>query len=194
MPLVGSGGIEKLDAGTLVLSGANRYTGGTLVSGGTLVGNTSSLQGTLTNNANLVFAQANDGTFNGVLRGTGTTIKRGFGRLLLLGNHPFSGLFNVDQGTLQVGDAANPRSLLAARVNVAPECQRRLHQCQRRQPGHRPGDCTGELPQRGRHRQLGWQPHRGQFVRWQWSLPVAMVATRCCLPTAVSMACSPATT
>ncbi|TPN73739.1 autotransporter domain-containing protein, partial [Mesorhizobium sp. CU3] len=39
-PLVGTGGINKLDAGTLVLTGANTYTGGTTVSGGTLAGNT----------------------------------------------------------------------------------------------------------------------------------------------------------
>jgi autotransporter-associated beta strand protein len=47
--------IEKLDSGTLVLSGANTYSGGTTVSGGTLIGNTTSLQGNITDNATLVF-------------------------------------------------------------------------------------------------------------------------------------------
>ena len=32
----GNGGLEKLGAGTLTLTGANTYTGGTLVSAGTL--------------------------------------------------------------------------------------------------------------------------------------------------------------
>ncbi|MCT7028001.1 autotransporter-associated beta strand repeat-containing protein, partial [Salmonella enterica subsp. enterica serovar Minnesota] len=35
--------------GTVVLSGLNTYTGGTLVSGGTLQGNTQSLLGTIVN-------------------------------------------------------------------------------------------------------------------------------------------------
>ncbi|UVN47047.1 autotransporter domain-containing protein [Pseudomonas mosselii] len=118
-PLVGTGGIEKLDAGTLILSGANTYSGGTTVSGGTLVGNTTSLQGNILNNANLVFAQGSNGTFNGTLSGTGTTTKQGGGTLLLTGNQPFSGAFNVNQGLLQVGDAAHPGSTLGAQVTVA---------------------------------------------------------------------------
>ncbi|MCH7416242.1 autotransporter domain-containing protein [Pseudomonas mosselii] len=118
-PLVGTGGIEKLDAGTLILAGANTYSGGTTVSGGTLVGNTTSLQGNILNNANLVFAQGSNGTFNGTLSGTGTTTKQGGGTLLLTGNQPFSGAFNVNQGVLQVGDAAHPGSTLGAQVTVA---------------------------------------------------------------------------
>lgn len=117
-PLVGSGGLEKLDAGTLILSGANTYSGGTTVSGGTLVGNSTSLQGNFLNNARLLFQQNFAGRFNGVLSGVGTLLKRGAGTLLLTGNHPFSGAVSVDQGVLQVGSLAE-RASLAGQVTVA---------------------------------------------------------------------------
>ncbi len=118
VPLVGTGGIEKLDSGTLVLSGANTYSGGTTVSGGTLIGNTTSLQGNITDNATLVFQQNTNGQFNGILSGLGAMAKRGAGTLLLTGNQPFSGTVSVDQGLLQVGSRA-ARASLGAQVTVA---------------------------------------------------------------------------
>ena len=118
VPLVGSGGIEKLDSGTLILSGANTYSGGTTVSGGTLVGNTTSLQGNILNNAALVFQQNVDGRFNGRLSGTGAIAKQGTGTLLLTGDQPFSGTVSVDQGVLQVGSRA-ARASLGGQVTVA---------------------------------------------------------------------------
>lgn len=105
-PLVGSGGIQKLDTGTLVLSGQNTYTGGTTITGGTLVGDTTSLQGDILDNASLVFQQAANGQFNGTLNGTGAAFKRGAGTLLLTGSHGFSGDFTVEEGVLQIGENA----------------------------------------------------------------------------------------
>ncbi|MFV2944995.1 autotransporter domain-containing protein [Pseudomonas japonica] len=117
-PLVGTGGIEKLDAGTLYLAGANTYTGGTTVSGGTLMGNTTSLQGNITNNANLVFAQGSSGQFSGILSGNGSISKQGTGDLLIVGSQPFNGAFSVDQGSVIVGNAANPGTVFGAQVTV----------------------------------------------------------------------------
>jgi fibronectin-binding autotransporter adhesin len=118
-PLVGAGGINKLDAGTLLLTGTNTYTGGTTVSGGTLAGDATSLHGNILNNARLLFDQLNSGQFNGVLSGTGALVKQGAGTLLLTGNQSFSGTVAVDQGVLQVGNAANPNAVLGGQVTVA---------------------------------------------------------------------------
>ncbi|AZE72530.1 YapH protein [Pseudomonas synxantha] len=118
-PLVGTGGINKLDAGTLLLTGANTYTGGTTVSGGTLAGTTTSLRGRILNNARLLFVQRTNGQFSGTLSGTGALVKQGAGALLLTGNQPFSGTVAVDEGVLQVGNAANPGAVLGGQVSVA---------------------------------------------------------------------------
>ncbi len=104
--LSGSGALVKSGDGTLVLSGANSYSGGTLVSGGTLQGDTGSLQGNITNNARLVFDQQSDGTFAGDLAGTGALVKSGGGTLTLSGISSYSGGTLVGGGILQ-GDAGS---------------------------------------------------------------------------------------
>ncbi len=104
--LSGSGALVKSGDGTLVLSGANSYSGGTLVSGGTLQGDAASLQGNITNNARLVFDQQSDGTFAGDLSGTGAFVKSGSGTLVLSGASSYSGGTLVGGGTLQ-GDTAS---------------------------------------------------------------------------------------
>ena len=118
-PIVGAGAIDKLDSGTLLLTGANTYSGGTTVSGGTLAGSARSLQGRFLNNARMLFVQNTNGIFNGSLAGTGALTKQGTGALLLTGNQPFSGTVAVDQGVLQVGNAANPGTVLGGQVTVA---------------------------------------------------------------------------
>ncbi|MFW7359123.1 MAG: autotransporter domain-containing protein [Brucella sp.] len=113
--LSGSGALVKSGDGTLVLSGANSYSGGTLVSGGTLRGDAASLQGNITNNARLVFDQQSDGTFAGDLSGTGALVKSGGGTLTLSGISSYSGGTLVSGGTLQ-GDTT---SLQGSIVNNA---------------------------------------------------------------------------
>jgi autotransporter-associated beta strand protein len=81
----GSGSLTKQNAGTLILTGANTYSGGTTVSAGTLQGNTSSLQGAITNNSNLVFNQSGAGTFAGTITGSGSTTIQNTADLLLSG-------------------------------------------------------------------------------------------------------------
>ncbi len=51
----GTGSLSKINGGTLILTGTNNYGGGTTVSGGTLQGNTTSLQGDILNNSAVTF-------------------------------------------------------------------------------------------------------------------------------------------
>lgn len=104
--LAGTGGVTKLGDGTLVLTGANTYGGGTTISAGTLQGDSTSLQGNIADNAALVFAQPNDGTFTGVISGTGSVTKQGAGMLTLSGANTYAGGTTISAGTL-AGNAAS---------------------------------------------------------------------------------------
>lgn len=122
--ITGSGGLVKQDTGTLVLSGANGYTGGTSILNGTLQvssdanlgatsGNLVLAGGTLRNTA--AFATARDitlgaggGTFqtdadltaSGVVSGAGALTKTGGGVLTLTGSNSYAGGTAVSQGRL----------------------------------------------------------------------------------------------
>ena len=99
--LSGSGNVTKSGSGTVIFSGANTYTGGTLVSAGTLQGDTTSLQGDLTNNAIVVFSQNGNGTYSGILSGSGTVTKSGSGTVIFSGANTYSGGTTVTGGILQ---------------------------------------------------------------------------------------------
>ncbi|MDM7580212.1 autotransporter-associated beta strand repeat-containing protein, partial [Xanthomonas fragariae] len=96
----GTGSLEKAGTGVLQLVGANTYTGGTVVSAGSLIGNTTSLQGNVVDNATLVFDQATDGVFAGAVSGTGGVIKQGAGALTLVAPNTYSGGTTIASGSL----------------------------------------------------------------------------------------------
>ena len=102
----GTGSLTKQNAGTLILTGANTYSGGTTVSGGALQGNTTSLQGAIVNNSQVVFDQSTDGTYSGVMSGTGALTKQNVGTLILTGANTYSGGTTVAAGTLSVSGAS----------------------------------------------------------------------------------------
>jgi autotransporter-associated beta strand protein len=105
----GTGALVKSGDGSLTLTGANTYTGGTTITAGRLIGDTVSLQGDIANNATLEFVQARNGSYGGVISGTGALIKSGSGSLQLTGLNSFTGSTNVTAGTLLVtGRLAGP--------------------------------------------------------------------------------------
>ncbi len=136
--ITGSGGLVKTDAGTLVLSGTNSYTGGTTIRGGTLsvsrdahlgaAGGGLTLDGgTLRSTigfttARNVTLRAGGGTIdadgglviNGVVSGTGglTVSSRPFTALFLTGNNSYTGGTTVRGGTLQLGDGGASGSIV----------------------------------------------------------------------------------
>ncbi|MHA6718118.1 autotransporter-associated beta strand repeat-containing protein [Sphingomonas sp. RS6] len=108
----GTGALVKTGAGTLTLTGANSYTGGTTVEAGTLVGDTTSLQGAVTNSGTVEFAQGSDGTYAGAMSGTGALVKTGSGTLTLTGANSYTGGTTVEAGTL-VGDTTSLKGAVA---------------------------------------------------------------------------------
>jgi autotransporter-associated beta strand protein len=100
--LTGAAALTKTGAGQVVLSGTNTYSGSTTVRAGTLQGNTLSLDGPITNNASLVFDQATDGEYTGVIAGTGRLTKTGVGKLTLSGLNTYRGVTRVSGGILAV--------------------------------------------------------------------------------------------
>lgn len=96
----GQGSLGKTGTGTLTLTGTNTYAGGTTVSGGTLKGNTTSLQGAITDNAAVEFAQTTNGTYAGAMTGTGSLTKSGTGTLTLTGSSSIAGATTISAGKL----------------------------------------------------------------------------------------------
>ena len=112
----GSGRLIKSGDGVVWLRGRNRYSGGTSVASGVLMGNTDSLTGDIDNAAAVAFYQVADGTYRGQLAGNGSVLFFGPGRLELAGDnrgHTGDTLFS---GTLR---ASHARQLGAPGTNLA---------------------------------------------------------------------------
>ncbi len=108
----GTGGIEKRGTGTLFLRSATSYTGGTLVSEGTLAVAPSALQGDVVNNATLDFRLPTNTTFGGVISGTGAVLKTGAGALTLTGVNTYAGGTTISDGRLVAGASALPGNVV----------------------------------------------------------------------------------
>ena len=134
--------LVKTDLGTLVLGGANTYSGGTAINGGTLQvssdGNLGAASGGLsfgggtlqttasftsgrsvTLNGNGTFATdaATTLTLAGAIAGTGALTKAGTGTLILTGSNSYSGGTTVSGGTLQ-GTTASLQGNIANNASV----------------------------------------------------------------------------
>nr|WP_280821664.1 autotransporter-associated beta strand repeat-containing protein [Mesorhizobium soli] len=140
--LTGNTRLVKSDMGTLILSGANSYTGGTAINGGTLqvaadanlgaasgglsfnggalhttADVASSRDVTLTGTGTLRTAASTTLTLDGSVSGAGALVKDGAGSLLLLGNAAHTGGTTIAQGTLQLGNGGTSGGLTGSIVN-----------------------------------------------------------------------------
>ena len=139
--LAGSDGIAKTDAGTLVLTAANTFSGGLAIEGGALsvssdanlgdASNALTLNGGLLQVTGTAFVSttrdivlgANGGGFDIVnagnaftvsqlLDGSGALVKTGAGKLLLTADDTFSGGTTISAGTLQLGNGGTTGSVV----------------------------------------------------------------------------------
>ncbi|EGZ3960263.1 fibronectin-binding autotransporter adhesin ShdA, partial [Salmonella enterica subsp. enterica serovar Cerro] len=96
----GSGQVVKSGDKMLTLSGANSYSGGTLISDGTLVASNVEALGTgdVTDDATLELNTG--GTFSNTISGSGQVVKSGDDVLTLSGTNSYSGGTLISDGTL----------------------------------------------------------------------------------------------
>ena len=104
----GSGKLIKSGLGTMTLTAAQSYSGGTEVTGGRLVGNTTSLGGAIANSATVEFSQQSNGLLGAAITGSGGLVKSGLGALTISNVQNYTGGTAVNDGTLIVnGSIAN---------------------------------------------------------------------------------------
>ncbi|MEP9380621.1 autotransporter-associated beta strand repeat-containing protein [Aquabacter sp. CN5-332] len=98
--------------GVLSLTGESTYTGGTSLSGATLVvgqgGTTGSIRGDVVDNGVLAFYRSDTVTFDGAISGAGAVAQVGTGTLILTGANSYTGGTLVSKGgAIQVSANAN---------------------------------------------------------------------------------------
>ena len=144
----GSGSLAQMGPGTLILTAANTYSGGTTISGGTLQidsgGISGSITGNVTNNAVLAFNRADNYAFAGNISGSGSLIMNGPGALALTGSI-VSGQVILNQGQIVAG----PGSVTSGDLTIAAGATVYVH---RQQPL-----CHQSVQQRHVHRR--WASH-----------------------------------
>jgi len=103
LPVSGTGKLAKSGGGTLVLSGANTYSGGTWIQAGTLRGSATNFgTGDIENDGILEVHQAQSGTLAANISGSGQLHKTGPGALNLTGTSTMTGDTHVRAGNLAV--------------------------------------------------------------------------------------------
>ncbi|EAZ0671124.1 AIDA autotransporter-like protein ShdA, partial [Salmonella enterica] len=92
--------LTKTGAGTLILNAENTYTGGTLISDGTLVASNVEALGTGDITDNAVLELNTGGDFDNAISGSGQVVKSGDKTLTLSGANSYSGATTISGGTL----------------------------------------------------------------------------------------------
>ena len=110
----------KTGAGTLELTAANSFAGGTTVSAGTLKlsGNGAVGSVAVADNGTLELGYNSNKTYDSAISGTGSVVKSGAGTLTLSGSYSYTGETTVSGGTLLL---PNGSSLQTPKITVASE-------------------------------------------------------------------------
>jgi autotransporter-associated beta strand protein len=90
-------------SGTIILTGTNTYSGGTVNTGNLQIGNggtSGSIIGNITDNASIIFNRSDAVTFGGIISGSGTITQAGSGKLTLSGANTYTGTTTVSSGNL----------------------------------------------------------------------------------------------
>jgi autotransporter-associated beta strand protein len=105
----GAGRLVIGGAGTVDLTAANTYAGGTTISAGALQigagGSTGSIVGNVVDNGRLAFDRSNNVTFAGVVSGTGSLTQLGAGTLDLTAANTYAGGTTINDGVLELANA-----------------------------------------------------------------------------------------
>ena len=128
-PILGSSGgsLTKAGNGTLVLTGANAYNGGTAISGGTLqVGNGGATgvlgTGPITDNSALLVLRTGTITLSNAITGSGSITNNGTGTLVLAGTNTYLGSTTINTGLVQVVSSqalgGTPAAFDPAHINI----------------------------------------------------------------------------
>jgi autotransporter-associated beta strand protein len=105
----GTGSLNKLGPGTVILTNNNTYTGGTTISGGILQvgngGNRGALgPGIITDNATLVYNRSDTVAITNTISGNGVLVQAGTNVLAISAQQQYTGGTIVNSGTLLVND------------------------------------------------------------------------------------------
>lgn len=117
----GAGRLTKTGVASLILSGANSYSGGTTINAGTLqIGNggtTGSIVGAVVNNSLILFNRSDAAIFGGVISGSGGLRQGGTGSTILTGANSYTGGTTISAGTLQIGNGGTTGSIVGNVLN-----------------------------------------------------------------------------
>lgn len=110
-----AGALSVSGGGTMILTAANTYSGGTTIAATTLQigagGVTGGITGNVTDNGSLVFNRSNTVTFPGAVSGSGSLTQAGSGTLILTGANTYGGSTTISAGTLQIGSGGTAGSV-----------------------------------------------------------------------------------
>ncbi|MEA2870912.1 MAG: hypothetical protein QOH67_888, partial [Hyphomicrobiales bacterium] len=114
------GELVKTGTGTLILTAANTYTGGTFIDHGTLqLGNggaSGSILGDVRNDANFAIVRSDVFTFAGLISGAGRFEQAGSGTTIFTANNTYTGNTVISGGTLQLGNGGTTGAIASSLV------------------------------------------------------------------------------